>query len=211
MAFNTGITGGDANGLWQAGTDGTHQNLNAGLFGWGAYADFPAAASSNKGMMAYATDKGLYYSDGSAWQPVQVGNGYVHLSPWLYDSNPAGTWSAAAFPVASNAYANSIISDGNNGTKLTYKVWLMPGTYTLKMMCETYSSRGIATWDINGSDVATFDTYSAGDVINVIKTQTGIAVTATGVISLSVRANGKNASSSNYFLAIQDVVLYRTA
>ncbi len=66
MAFTTGF--------WAADTEGTVDNLNKCLLGYGPVGDFPAAAAGNKGMLAYATDTyKLYYSTGGAW--VELTNG----------------------------------------------------------------------------------------------------------------------------------------
>lgn len=61
MAFETGF--------WAGGTEGSYQNMNLCLLGYGPYADFPAAAAGNKGALALATDRNIvYYSNGSSWE-----------------------------------------------------------------------------------------------------------------------------------------------
>lgn len=60
MAFTTGF--------WTAGLEGTVTRMNQCVLGYGPKTDFPAAAATNKGMLALATDEGrVYYSDGSSW------------------------------------------------------------------------------------------------------------------------------------------------
>ncbi len=72
MAFTTGF--------WTAGLEGTAAIMNQTVLGYGPKADFPAAAATNKGMMALATDElnNIYYSDGSSW--ISLNEGYRALT-----------------------------------------------------------------------------------------------------------------------------------
>jgi len=64
MAFTTGFWSSDPSP-----TQGTAENMNMCLMGYGPKSDFPAAAESNKGFHAFATDEGImYYSNGSSWE-----------------------------------------------------------------------------------------------------------------------------------------------
>jgi len=140
-----------------------------------------------------------------------LANGHVLIWPWFYDSVGQGTWENSA---SDTAYAplQSVLynSSGGDGDNLSYKIPLVAGTYTLKFMYHAASDRPIVDIDIDGAEVASFDQYSASDVVTT-GTQTNITISSSGIKTLKVRVDGKNASSSGYTATLMMICLYRTA
>lgn len=79
MAFTTGFWSADPTP-----TEGTAANMNMCLMGYGLKSEFPAAAATNRGFHAWATDEGkLYHSNGTIWvvtAPGTVGTNGQQLS-----------------------------------------------------------------------------------------------------------------------------------
>jgi hypothetical protein len=87
-----------------------------------------------------------------------------------------------------------------NGDAFTNSFWIRAGTYTLYILGQTFSDGGKIDWSIDGAGVASGqDWYSAIQTANVIKTVTGIVLTD-GYHKLTGTLNGKNATSTSYFM-----------
>lgn len=136
--------------------------------------------------------------------------GHITISSLAYDSVGQGTWGFVHVSLCQWSGRVSNTSNGN-GDNLSYKVDLPAGTYTLLVLVTTASSFGIVDVDIDGTEVASFDCYSAGDVNNVRKIETGIDVTTSGIKTLKLRVDGKNGSSSAYYIGVNYISLWRTA
>ncbi|KKM81854.1 hypothetical protein LCGC14_1325570 [marine sediment metagenome] len=140
-----------------------------------------------------------------------AGGGTARIFVWSPDSVTQGTWSIGMAVV--HIYGGYIINLTGvaNGDEIHFSTYLGAGTYTLKMMKQHSNSTGIVDIYIDAAEVASFDTYSSSPSYNNVSTQTGIVVGAGGVKDIKVIVDGKNASSSNYYAVIQDMVFYRTA
>jgi hypothetical protein len=120
------------------------------------------------------------------------------LAPAIFDTVVQGTW---AGQVVTDHYGCGYIHNGGSSTdgdEITAKILLMKGTYRLKCFCRTVATAGILDVEIDGSQIAQFDLYSAVDTQNVEMEQTGITVASSGIKTLGLKINGKNGSSSNY-------------
>ncbi len=119
-------------GFWAADTPGSVDNMNACLLGWGPKGDFPAAAATNKGMLAYATDEyQLYYSSGAVWVALTNGK-YTELAtaPSVAGGAAWADWdlSATGEPIPAGAKAVVVQCTGafgwngarGNGSTMTY-------------------------------------------------------------------------------------------
>ncbi|KKK66840.1 hypothetical protein LCGC14_2960050, partial [marine sediment metagenome] len=139
-----------------------------------------------------------------------LGGGTARIFTWSPDSITQGSWSIGM--AVNHIYGGYFINltSHANGDELHFSTYLGAGTYTLKMMHQTSPSEPIIDIYIDAAEVASFDLYSAGAVYNVISTQTGIVVGAGGVKDIKVIVDGKNASSSDYYAVIQDLVFYST-
>lgn len=138
-----------------------------------------------------------------------VGEGHIVVLPWNYQSIGAGLWVFGLVESQWSDYPweNSTRADGDN---ISYNVYLEAETYTLCLLCYTSVSRGIVDIDINATEVASFDLYSAVPASNVIKTQPGIVIPSADLKTLKLRMHGKNPSASYYGITFSAVVLWRT-
>lgn len=140
-----------------------------------------------------------------------IGAGHITILPSSYNAIGQGTW---AYVLTATEFLGGIW--GNSGThadgdNISYKVYLAAGTYTLGMLCLKTSDRGIADFDIDAGEVASFDLYDAGALRNQWVTQASISVTTAGLKTLKLRIDGKNGSSSDHVVAFQYIALWRTA
>lgn len=136
--------------------------------------------------------------------------GHVVLPHYSYDSVVQGTW---AIVVSTSQVGNGVLHNASqvNGDEVEFKCFLGAGTYTLKLLGITASSRGITDIYIDDTEVASFDWYSATATYNVIKTQASISVASSGVKTIKLKLDGKNASSTHYYATITSMIFYRTA
>lgn len=102
-----------------------------------------------------------------------------------------------------------LLSDGAQNASVSYDVALAAGTYTLDLLHDTYTNRGIYTVALDGVTIATQDGYGAVSA-RLLSTFTGIVV-ADGAHVLSFTLTTKNASSSAYTGALTEAVFTRTA
>lgn len=181
----------------------------------GTAAEMAAYTSMLEGDLWYQTDVKKWYSyDGTSWNAIanaDTGDGHIDINLIAYNSIGAGTW---AFTNTTTHYNNGSFGNGathSNGDNVTYNVYLTAGTYSLRMIAKKLSGGGICKVYLNAENIAIFDTYNSGDLDNQIFSQTGIAITANGIYSLKLNLEGKNASSSNYYLFANGLALWRTA
>ncbi len=83
----------------------------------------------------------------------------------------------------------------NNETWCNF--YLTPGNYTFTLLYGTAPVGGIATVKINGTTVATIDTYTSTSIVTASQTFT-YTVTNNRVHTLSIVIASKNASSTGY-------------
>jgi hypothetical protein len=103
-------------------------------------------------------------------------------------------------------------SSNANGDQVNYKVYMGVGIYTFKFLHAEHTTFGILKLLIDGIEKASFDCYnSEGSQWNIIDTQEGIEVTEAGIKTVSLKIDGKNASSSGYYMNVSALYLYRTS
>lgn len=100
-------------------------------------------------------------------------------------------------------------ADADDGDYMEWDVLTAAGTYRLDLVYMTAANYAVVDVLIDGSSIGTFDAYSASLTRNVVGSVTGISMTA-GHHTVRVAANGKNASSTDYFITPQSVTLTRT-
>ena len=69
---------------------------------------------------------------------------------------------------------------------------------------------GIVDIYIDADEVASFDPYG-GAGVSTSYTDTGNVVATSGLKTITLKIDGKNGSSSNYFVRLQAIFFYRTA
>jgi hypothetical protein len=127
----------------------------------------------------------------------------------------ATMWHDWALATTGNAIAAVNISTQNyalasyqnppaNGDTFTHGCLLAAGTYTLKILGITDPSYGKIDWYLDGVSIATGqDWYSAGALVkNVVKTVANVSVVGSGWHILRGTVNGKNGTSTNYYIAL---------
>ena len=83
------------------------------------------------------------------------------------------------------------------------------GTWTFTILYQKNPNSPIHDIIVDGSSIGTIDSYAAGTTHNNLATISGVSLIS-GNHTLKVLANGKNASSGDYNLAIQSITLTRT-
>ncbi len=136
-----------------------------------------------------------------------VGEGHITILPHFCLTNVTG-W---GYTYASNYYRACAWYHTTNLSYCEYKVYLAKGTYTLKTNTNKGGDRGILKIYIDNVLVATHDTYSAAQALAVIDTTTDIVIAQSGIKTIKIEINGKNASSTGYGMLFNDLNLTRTA
>lgn len=195
-------------------TDGsvTPAKIAAGTQGYVPYYGAAGAFTS------LAPDNGKFLkSQGAGANPIwaTVGGGADGGTPYFFPLFSVDAVNQGSFQIAYqvlNIYA-FYINNGSaaNGDKFTMYALLSAGTYKFDICTQNGTNTGIIAIDIDGTDVATIDTYHAATTTyaNVVST-TGIVVAATGLKAIGVRINGKNAGSSGYQMIINALSCSRT-
>ena len=139
-----------------------------------------------------------------------VGEGHIVIFPYFYNTIGQGTWALNYYSqnIFGTGFFNTTFADGDN---LTFEVYLAAGTYTLRMIHAKQTNSCILDIDIDAAEVASFDTYADPISYNEIATQTAINVAAAGLKTITIRVDGKNASSSGYVIVVQAIAFWRTA
>jgi hypothetical protein len=122
------------------------------------------------------------------------------------------TGSALSRSVNASAFVNHYVQITPIAQSNAYQIgaFLREGAYTLSVLGSTSNARGIITVGCStGTVTGTMDFYSSAVVANVIKTVT-IQITEPGQTLLSFHADTKNASSSNYDMALEAIWAERT-
>lgn len=161
------------------------------------------------GKIYLKNDDGTEYNltAGAAGRP---GEGHITVLPFSYDSIGQGTWE---YGTDSTAYFQGWLkcASHTDGDEVSFKVYLDAGTYTILMMGREHTYCAIVDVYIDEDVVATFDWYGGSGVSNIEKRDTGNVVATAGLKTLKCKVNGKHASSTDYFLYIQYIALWRTA
>ncbi len=123
-------------------------------------------------------------------EPDAVGQG-----TWIINFDSLGTY-----------MLNSSNADGDN---FTCNFRCPAGTYTLYMNLRKAPNLGIVDVDIDASEEGSFDLYNATGIANAEKI-TGLVLSA-GTHTIKLRLDGKNGSSSAYYIVIGDICFQRTA
>jgi len=132
---------------------------------------------------------------------------FIHLiQP---DTVHQGTFS---FNVENNSGYNGQIvnSSGNNGDSCSWDFWLEKGTYKILILYKK-GDKGIGDVYFNDSEEASIDFYNAAAQYNLIEEITGLSVTTAGLQNLKFIVDGKNASATNYTLALNSIFIIKTA
>lgn len=100
-------------------------------------------------------------------------------------------------------------ADADDGDWMEWSVNLAEGVYKLSIIYSKWASYAILDILIDGVSVGTFDLYAAATAHNNVGSITGI-VLSEGNHTLRIAANGKNPSSTDYYITPQSITLTRT-
>lgn len=109
-------------------------------------------------------------------------------------------------------FLNGRVTAGADGNYLTYDVPMKAGTWTLDFFVAQYSDSGKVDIKINGgAALATqLDLYAAVLGAALISVA-GVVIATSGLQEIKLQVNGKNASSSNYYMRLSALGGTRTA
>ena len=136
--------------------------------------------------------------------PAGADGGVVY--PALIDVNPvpqatdSQNWDA--FIVNGQSLNNGYRSSHTNGDATSFVEWRLPleaGNWSLEVTHVKADDAGIMTFSIDGADAGSVDGYSASIEQNARESIASITVGTSGMHTLRVRTDAKNAASSNYF------------
>lgn len=107
---------------------------------------------------------------------------------------------------ASTFIGGGVARQGTDGTaddgdSVSWYVNLAAGTYTLTVMDQRNINRSIHEYFLDATSLGTSDRYNGSNDSNAIVEFTGITVSAEGNYTFKIAANGKNASSSEYYVS----------
>ena len=142
-----------------------------------------------------------------------VGGGHITILPSTYSNVIQGSWDlyidSADYTCAN--FSNYNEENGANGDGVEYKAYMGKGTYTLYLIARKDSVCPILKVYIDNSLVATFDMYNDTRIYAYVFKQENITISEDGLKTIKLLIDGKNASSTNYFVYINTIQFTRTA
>lgn len=104
------------------------------------------------------------------------------------------------------------VTAGANGNYLTYDLPMVAGTYTLDFFVAKYSDSGLVDIVINGAAPlgTQLNLYNSSLTAALISV-TGVVIATSGRQEIKLLVNGKDASSSNYYMRLSAIGATRTA
>lgn len=122
---------------------------------------------------------------------------------WTINSGVSGGWSTNV-PNNDGQYCRFYQSSPANGDSVQQTFFLAAGTYTFNVLGTSGAGNGKLDWYIDNVTFLTGDDwYAASGTVNRIVSTASVVVTGSGVHTLKVIVNGKNASATNYYMNFQ--------
>ena len=139
-------------------------------------------------------------------------NGSPALPKHCYISTIAMTSSATLTTYSANpAYKYTTAANAGNGDTFALTVPpLAAGTYSIYFCGNKHNVRGKVDWTLDGTSIVTGQDWYASGATEYTFQVDSVSVTS-GAHTLAGTINGKNASSSDYSLALYSVVFVKTA
>ncbi len=134
----------------------------------------------------------------------------IEINPWFYDTITQGTFISKVDTVyyRDMLFYNASPADGD---QVNYKALMKAGTYSFKLIHTKNSTFGIWKMLIDDVEKAIIDGYNSSVQYNSINITNNIVVSTTGFKTISMKVDGKNESSSNYYLNVSGLVFQKTA
>lgn len=157
-------------------------------------------------------DDGLYF-DGSQITAAPTIN-YARQAAWTWREAVTSVVIDTFYPVDAgplNGGWRNTTANAADGDEYYFYPLLDTGTYKLTVIYSKYNYCGKIDTYLNGSTIDTaWDTYNSTQQNNLEKIITGITVSTAGRQEIKFKVNGKNASSSDYVIFVQQVIIRRT-
>lgn len=141
------------------------------------------------------------------WHKSMFGADYVSTSG-------TGTWTITP----ANTSGNPMVDKFENSTgaalndAVNFRAFVNAGTYRLGFYGDRDVNRAILTFYVDNVSVGTFDAYSSPRVNAVYQIiSNNVTITRSKLVTLTVKATGKNASSAGFIVPIYRLDLVRTA
>ena len=199
------------------GANSTEYHIKSLMYVWSGVAagDFTVRAqwktTSSMDMSFYArqiTLKGDWEVTGLGGE--SAGEGHITLMPEAYSNSGGSDWGMQRNTLSLYDWYMRNASAGVQNDYLEYKVYLVPGTYTLMLVHHKNTSGGIVDIQLDGASIGSIDFY-ASLTWNVRTEITDIVITEAGLKTLKFLMSTKNASSSSYTFYMVQGALWRTA
>lgn len=119
------------------------------------------------------------------------------VNPCISTSAASGAWTVAA----GTAYVGlaRLRNEGAVGNWAEFSVAMAAGTWTLRCVYTTTATSPILAVKLDGTTLASIDTYSTPTAYNVVTDIPAVSVATSGIHTLRVQVTGKHASSSDYY------------
>ena len=128
------------------------------------------------------------------------------MYPALVDINPVPRPTASHLwndvSISNNAWNNAYRRSFPAGDETSYLEWSEPlaaGSWDLSVTYITSPDAGVLTFSIDGTDVGSIDAYEATTSFNVTGEIPNVTVATSGLHTIRVRTESKNAASTGYF------------
>lgn len=169
---------------------------------------FPSYAGRGGHHVMVKEDLSGLDSEVPAGGAADEGEGHVTLLGPSYSAIGQGVWTI----MTSGSQWAGFIHNGNgdaDGDNISFEAYLAEGTYTLGLLALIGDSLAIVDIDIEGSEVASFDLYYATPQYNQRFTQADIAIASSGLKTITLRVDGRNASSTGWACYFTYIAFWR--
>jgi hypothetical protein len=120
----------------------------------------------------------------------------------------AVSWSVDASEFFGGYFRRVTVAQNN---ELTSEFTCTPGEYRVYLRHLTTAGSGIVKIRIDGVSIGTIDLYSAATVYNNYSQSASFDITDSGIHTINLKMETKNAASANYALFFNSVDVYRIA
>jgi len=138
---------------------------------------------------------------------LDQGGGMVVL-PAAYPDSVVGTWVRTNAGDDLNCFYNSYYNSSEaQNDAINFKLYMAPGTYTLKLIGVQNADKGVATCKVDGVSVGTLDFNGALSYVLGTVSDT-ISITTAGVKTFQIICATK--TGTKYSLNLAAIIIYRT-
>ena len=123
---------------------------------------------------------------------------------------PFVQWGVYQEPLRSNGYASRDYYrwpgrryGATDNEWCEWDFYLAAGTYEHEFLYIAEPNAGIVDFKIDGTVIASLDTYWASEVFEALIVTSSIDISTSGLHTARYETNGKNASSSDYYVSLE--------